>query len=268
MELKNSLFWNLVRILWQRRKIFFISIFSTAIITFIITTLLPKTYKASLTFIVNEEDTGFNITSILSDLPVDIGGFGTTNVDKYLALLESRKIKDVLIEKFNLWEEYDEEYIEHVYKELSQNIEIKDNLDGTITINTFFKRDPQKSADMAQTIYNELYKVSLILKKEKTKNYREFLEKSLDETYSTLEMLEDSLKIFQIKNRILKFDDQIEFSFKALAELEAQKMIFKVEYDYLKSTLAKNSPELKEVENRLEAINRTKENLYKNIKIV
>jgi capsule polysaccharide export protein KpsE/RkpR len=213
---------------------------------------------------VNEEDDGFNITSLLSDLPMDIGSFGNTNFDKYLALLESRRVRDVLIEEFDLWEEYNEEYIEHVYKALAKNIEITDNFDGTITISTYFESYPEKAAQMAQRMYDELYDVSLELRKEKSRTYREFLEGSLAETYATLGQLEDSLKVFQIENRILKFDEQAEFSFKALAELEAQNLIYKVEYDYLKNALAENSPELKEVESRLEAIKKTKQNLYKN----
>jgi len=99
MVTKESIFWNLLRILWPRKKFIIITILSTAIVTFIITTLMPKTYKASLTFIVNEEDTGFNISSLLSDLPLDIGSVGNKGFDKYLALLGSRRVRDVLIEK-------------------------------------------------------------------------------------------------------------------------------------------------------------------------
>lgn len=264
MVLNESIFWNFVRILWKRKIFFSVSLLSVALLTFIITSLMPKTYKASLTFIVNEEDKGFNITSLLRELPVDISPLGSTNVDRYLAFLESRRVKDVLIEEFDLWNEYGEEYIEHVYKTLAKNIEIKDNFDGTITISTYFKRYPEKAAQMAQRMYDELYKVSLELRKEKSRSYREFLEKSLKETYSNLAMLEDSLRLFQLKNKVLMFDTQAEFSFKAIAELEAQSLLMSVEYDYLKSTLASSSPELRQIESRLQAIHSTKNNLYKN----
>jgi len=264
MVVKESIFWNLLRIVWQKKKILIISFFTSMILTFIITSLMSKTYKAGLTFIVNEESSGFNITSLISDLPFDIGGVGSSKGDKYIALLKSRKVRDVLIEKFDLWEEYGSEYIEFLYKDLDGNIEILDNLDNTLTINCYFDDYPEKALDMVNTLYEELYKYSLQLNQEKSKEYREFLENSLNETYATLAQLEDSMKIFQMENNILIFEQQAEFSFKALAELEAQNILYLIQYDYLKNAVAKNSPELKEVKSRIDAIRTTKENLYKN----
>ena len=264
MELKESIFWNLMRILWKRKKFFTISLLSTAIIVFIITSLMPKTYKGTLTFIVNEDDQGFNIgSSLLNDLPLNFEGFAAINVDKYLALIESRRIRDVLIKEFDLWDEYDEDYIEFVYKELSQNIEIIDNFDGTVTVNCYFKRYPEKAAQMAQKIYDELYILSRELRQEKSRHYREFLEDNLNETLSNLHRLEDSLKAFQIEHKIIKFNEQAEFSFEALAELEAQYMQYNIEYKLLKNTVSSNNPKFKVMEERLKAIQESKELLYK-----
>ena len=263
MEIRESIFWNLIRILWQRKIIFISSILGIAILTFIVTSLIPKTYKANFKFIVNEEENGLNISSLISDIPFDLGGMGTANVDKYLAFLESRQIKDVLIEKFNLWEEYGEDYIEFIYKKLDENIEIIDNRDGTISVNCYFKRYPEKAAQMAQCIYDELYALTVRLNFEKNKNYREYLERNLDDTYTKLYQLEDSLKEYQVENKILKFNEQAEFSFKALAELQAEDFQYQIEYDYMKSSVSENSPALKEMEKKLYAIERKKNKLYK-----
>lgn len=263
MIVKESIFWNLVRIVWQKKSVFIISFFASMIITFIITSLMTKTYKASLTFIVNEENTGLNISSLLSDVPFDISGLGTTKSDKYIALLKSRDVRNILIEKFDLWEEYDEEYIEFLYKELDKNIEIIDNLDNTITINCFFKEYPQKALDMVNTLYNELYQYSLVLNHAKSKDYREYMEKSLAETYQTLAVLEDTMKMFQIKSKVISFHNQAEFSFDALGEVEAQNMLYKIEYDFLKSSVSADNPGLIELQNKLQAIKNTKEKMYK-----
>ena len=264
MEIKESIFWNLVRILWQKKYVFIITVFSVALITFIITSLMAKTYKATLTFIVNEDQGGLNISSLISDLPFDIGGMGSTNVDKYIAMLKSRRVKDALIKKFDLWKEYGAEYIELLYKEIDNNIEIQDNMDGTITINCYFKRHPEKAAEMVQTMYDELYSFSLELNKEKSKDYREFLEKNLNETYKLLSLYEDSLKDFQIKNKVIQFDEQAKFSFTALAELESKSMLYKIEYDVLKKSVSANNPKLNELEAKYKAIQNKMNYLYKN----
>ena len=264
MEIKESIFWNLVRILWQKKYVFIISIISVSIVTFIITSIMPKTYKASLTFIVNEEQGGMNISSLISDLPFDIGGMGSTNVDKYIAMLKSRQVKDALTEKFDLWKEYNAEYIELLYKKIDNNIEILDNMDGTVTISCYFKRYPQKAADMVQTMYDELYKFSLELNKEKSKDYREFLEKNLNETYRLLNTYEDSLKNFQVKNKVIQFEEQAKFSFAALAELESKSMLYKIEYDVLKKSVSTNNPKLNELKAKYNAIQNKMKDLYEN----
>lgn len=263
MVVKESIFWNLIRIIWQKKKILIISFFASMIITLIVTTLMSKTYKARLTFIVNEENTGFNISSLISDIPFDIAGLEASKSDKYVALLKSRNVRDVLIEKFNLWEEYDEEYLEFLYKELDKNIEVEDNLDNTVTINCYFKDSPEKALDMLNSLYNELYNYSLELNKAKSKDYREYMEKSLNETFEKVALLEDSLKHFQMKNKIILFDEQAKFSFQALGELEAQNMEYKVEYAFLQSSVSNNNPELQEIKRKLDAVQNLKNNLYK-----
>lgn len=263
MIVKESIFWNFLRILWQRKYILIGSVLSASLLTFILTSLMPKTYKASLTFIVNEEESGLNISSMINELPFSFGGMGSTNVDKYIALLKTRKVRDKLIKKFDLWEEYGKNYIEHVYKELNNNIEITDNLNRTITISCYFKQDPEKAFEMVQLLYDELYRYSLKLQRRKSKEYREFLERNLENTFSKLASLEDSLKNFQIKNRIIKFDEQAQFSFQALAELEAQNIIYGIEHEYLKSTVTPDNPKYLEVKKKLKAIQENKNNLYK-----
>lgn len=264
MDYSDSIFWNLVRILWKKKYIFLVSIVLVAVITFIVTSLMPKTYKASLTFIVNEKDSGFNISSLIGDLPFDLGGMNANKVDKYIALLKSRRIKDVLIKKYNLKEEYNEEYIELLYKAVDKNIQIHDNMDGTISISCFFKNSPEKAYDMVNTVYNELYKLSLDLNKEKSKNYREFLEKNLNETFAKLALYEDSLKAYQISHKVINFEEQAKFSFAALAELESKGMLYKIEYDVLKENVASGNPKLKEMKERYLSIDAKKQELYRN----
>jgi len=260
--IQESLFWNLIRILWQRKKIIFISIFGSMLIAFIITSVMPKTYKASLTFIVDEESSGFNITSIISDLPFDLSGVGASKTDKYLALLSSRKIKDQLIEEFDLWNEYKVKYIEELYREIDQNVDVIDNTDNTITISCMFKRSPEKALKITERYYELLYNFALELKKQKSRDYLEYLEKSLKDTYFNLGKYEDSLKIYQIENRIVKFDEQAQFSFQILSELEAQDILLKTEQNFLRQSVSTNNPDLIVVEKKLESIKNTKEKLY------
>ena len=263
MEIKESIFWNLVRILWQKKYIFIISIFSVALITFIITSLMPKTYKASLTFIINKEENGLGINNLLSNLPFKLGSGASSDADKYMALLGSRKIKDKLIKEFDLWNVYKVDYIEQLYKSIAKDVEFIDNMDGTITINTYYKRYPEKAAQMCKMVYDELYNLALKLKKEKSTNYRIYMEENLKSVEQRLSILEDSLKLFQIKYKVINFEEQIKISFKVLGELEAQSLYYKIERDVLKTSVAGNNPKQKEINQRLLAIKKSIDDLHR-----
>ena len=261
MEIRESIFWNLIRILWQKKIIFSISILSTAVLTFIITTIMPKTYKASITFIVNQEEKGLNISTLVNDLPFNLGNMSSADVSKYIALLKSRRIKDRLINEFNLWEEYNADYIEQVYRSIDDNVVALDNMDGTITVDCYFKRDPEKAAKMAQIVYDELYQFSLALKKENATNYRIFMEQNLKNCRVILTSLEDSLKVFQLENKVLEFDEQVKLSFKVLGEMEAQNYSYKIERDLLEASVSKNNVKLKEINRKIMAIEKYIKNL-------
>jgi len=248
MEIKSNIFWNFVKIFWQHKKFIIASCIGIMIITFIVTTLMPKTYKASLTFVIIEEETGFSLSSIIGELPFKLGGFGTTEADRFVAFLESRRIRDIVIKEFDLFKEYGEVYIEHVYKSLNENVDIIDNLDGTVTINCYFKRFPEKAAAMVQLFYDELYKVVLELNRQKSTAFREYVEENYNINQKQLAQLEDSMRVFQLKNKIIEFESQTKFSFEALAQLEAEKQSYKLQIDYLKKFGTGQFEKLKELE--------------------
>lgn len=248
MEIKSNIFWNFARIFWKNKKFILISCTIVFIGTFIVTSLMPKTYKASLTFVVSDEDGGFNLSSIIGDLPFNLKGMGTTDIDKYIAFLTSRKVRDVIIEKFDLWKEYDVQYREYLYKAMEQNVEIIDNANGTITINCYFARYPEKAAEMAQMFYDELYKLVLELNRQKSTEFRQYIESSYQETQKKLSTLEDSMRVFQLKNGIIEIESQTRSSLKAIAELEAQKQQYKIQIDYLKKFSTGDNEKLKELQ--------------------
>lgn len=246
MEVKTSIFWNFVKVFWKNKIFITVSCLIIFIGAFIVTSLMPKTYKASLTFVVFKEETGINISSIIGELPFKLGGIGTTEIDKYIAYLKSRRIRDVVIQEFDLWKEYDVEYIEELYMALDRNVEIIDNLDGTVTINCYFRRFPEKAARMAQLFYDELYNLVLELNRQKSREFREYLEENYEENQNRLAQFEDSLKEFQLKNKIIEIDVQTKFSFDALAKLIAEDQQFKLQIEYLKKFGTSKNEKLKE----------------------
>lgn len=246
--MQTNIFWNFIKVFWKHRKFIVISCGVIFIGTFIVTSLMTKTYKASLTFVVLQEDTGLNLSSLLGDLPFGIAGFGSSQTDKFVAYLNSRRIRDVIIDEFDLWNEYGVDYIEKVYERLNENIDVIDNADGTISINCYFKGHPEKAAQMAQRIYDELYLLALDLNRQKASTFRKYIENNYYQTQNKLAELEDSMRVFQLQNNIIELESQTKFSFDALATLEAEKHRYRLQLDYLRQISTADNDQLKNLQ--------------------
>lgn len=225
---------------------------------------MSKTYKASLTFVILEEEGKFSISSIIGDLPFNFGKGQPSETSKYIAFLSSRRIYNKIIDKFNLWEEYNVKYIEKLYKRLESNIEIIDNFNGTVTINCYFKRYPEKAAQMAQMFYDELYKLVLELNKQESKNFRLYVEESYIDAQNRLAQLEDSMRVFQISSKMIQFDVQTKISFETIGKLEAKKQEYKIQIDYLKKYGTEDYALLRELQLKHDVVQKNINNLILN----
>src|SRR5262249_20169768 len=115
--------------------------------------VLPKWYRASAVILPPEE------TDLLSNLGVmgralskfpALGEFGeySTPADIYKAILESRTVKDDLIDRFHLVAVYHAKTREVARKVLTKLSSVKLNPDGTIAVSVE-DRDPKRAAAMA-----------------------------------------------------------------------------------------------------------------------
>ena len=225
---------------------------------------MPKTYKASLTFVVLQEEGQFNLTSIIGELPFNFGGGQVNEITKYIAFLSSRRIYDKIIDRFNLWEVYKAKYIENLYRQLSGNVEFIDNFNGTVTINCYYKQYPEKAAEMAQMFYDELYKLVLELNKQESRNFKLYVEENFNKAQEKLRQLEDSLQVFQLNTKLIEFDIQSKLSFEVVADLEAKKQEYKLQMDYLKNYGTSDNTLLKEYQQKYNTIENNINNLILN----
>ena len=92
----------------------------------VVALIWPQKFKTDLTYIVNSGNSiNFSGGGLLSGLAnLSVGGDNVTS-DQTLVLLRSNQIKDLMIEKFNLFEVYDSEVREEVREKLDNNIMIE-----------------------------------------------------------------------------------------------------------------------------------------------
>ena len=232
--------------------------------------LATKWYKASASVLPAEQTDFLSAFSGISSL---VKGFspskglaaltGTTEFDRYMAILKSATITDNVIKKFRLREEYELEdtYYENVVKTFNSNLDIDVMDEGNLVISVYDK-DPQKAADMANYMIARLNEVNTKLSVTNAKANREFVEKRYLKNVNDINQLENDMKNFQEKYGVVAVPEQLESTIKSMAEVYAELTKKEVALNVIRRTYGDNSPliqraeiEVQELRKKIDLIN-------------
>lgn len=251
----DSFFLNVLKtIIKYKRKFIWINL-SIFILSSILAFALPKWYRGNTLIMVNEQQMDGMFSSIASELPINLLPSFGTSVDQYMNFIYTRKLLDNLDSIYHLQNTYEIESRKKFYKELRGNIEIIDNEDNTFTVNFFYKNDPRKAAEIANSIFLELENISLGINSEKNRKIREYLEQSYEKTLATLYEYENQLTQFQIENQVFEVRKQIESMIMQISDLEVEKIKLKIELDYLLLTQG-NTPQKTGIKQKIQIIDK------------
>lgn len=224
------------------------------IITVIILLVIPKWYQSEATIVIMEENNSSisNVMSEFSNLGLGLGTSG--NVETYMQYLNTHKMYDRLIERFNLGEEYETKFREDTYNAIFENMNVVDNENRTFTVSYSYKEDPQKAKEIVQFLYEQLDQIALEVDKAEAANFRKYIENYYNELQSQLKTDEDSMARFQSRTGLLDLETQLEATITGLAELEKERITLEIEANYLRDGV-QGSSRLGEIESRIQAIN-------------
>ncbi|HSP89240.1 MAG TPA: Wzz/FepE/Etk N-terminal domain-containing protein [Ignavibacteriaceae bacterium] len=224
--------------------------------------LSPKWYKASASVLPAEKTDFLGSLGGLSSL---VKGFspskglaaltGTTELDRYMAILKSGTMIDDVIKKFNLRKEYEREddYYEKVVKEFLSNLEIEPQDEGNLLVSVYDK-DPQKAADMANYMVEKLNEINTRLSVTNAKANREFIEKRFIQNENDINQLETDMKDFQEKYGVIAVPEQLEATIIAMSEINAELAQKEVALNVIRRTYGENSPMLNQAEIEVEEL--------------
>jgi len=244
---------------WKKFIIYNVTIVTIA--STIIAFLLPKWYF-SFASVKPAENIGQSFFSAilgskgLSSIGKSFSvGLQYSDLDYYKYLLNSQRITNKMIKKFNLKELYGEDYNFQTIEALLKNSVFEaDPTSNTLTIGVYDK-DPVKAQKMVKE-YLMLLKENLYeLKNFENKFNKDFLEKRYLENLSDLEKAEDSLKAFQEKYHVLIPEEQLKASILFSTEMKASKLFLETKLSALKEGLGKDSPLGKSLEAQISTIN-------------
>jgi len=172
--------------------------------------------------------------------------FGVCLIAAIISLI-SRTIKEKLIDQFNLAEVYkfkESYYIEDLLIAVEKRVKVEYDGENPLSVSVT-DRSPERAAEMANFIVNELDKTYQEMNNRRAAFNRQFLGERVAETRVTLELYEDSLKTFQEKHQAISLPEQATAAIGVAADLVAQMMSLDVQIQVLKASVQPDHPELK-----------------------
>ena len=247
---------------WKSRKFIFKNMIIVTLSAIIISLLLPKWY-ASKAVVLSSGAGQFNFLSSISPIPVADFGLSTINEDinNFIAILQSRTVKEYMVNKFNLIDRYKQRDIEYAIEAFEEKIELEVTEEGTLEI-TIIDKDPLIAKEMVNEVLFMLDQINQSIGMEAGKYNREFLENRININKKDLEKAELALKTFQEKTGIIDLVTQLSSTmqmsaqaynsiFEAYTALYAKKIESETELAVAKTTLSNNNPTIMQLEKLL-----------------
>ncbi len=212
----------LFNILWKKKGLIFFSTLIVAIITAGITLLLPKSYKAQAIILPNNAQASENNFAST----IKAFGFGSllgsdSGQNSLLTILKSRKILELLNDKYNFKKRFKTKYFDVTLREIKKRFHIDTGDEDQIIISMEL-RDKNIVANAVNYTIHCLDSLNIALSNSNAKINRIFLEKRLTEVKDSLRFYENQMKDFMKNNNIISITDQVKYTIENAAKLNAE----------------------------------------------
>jgi len=253
-------FYDLMLLLTKWWKLFVINFVLAAAASVIAVFSLPVWYQAS-TIILPPAGGGGGLPSFLSqDIAGIAASFGleTPTVEIYQTILQSRSLKEKLIEKFNIRKVYKVApgtFPEDLMRAFEKNMSVITREDQSIVV-SFYDKDPERAANLANAAVDELDRLYGEITSNSAHLNRVFIGERLQEVKDSISVLQDSLIGFQRRWGLVSLSDQVTAMITAAADLKAQQLANDIQMNVIKEVYGVNHPKVVELRRTSEEMGR------------
>jgi uncharacterized protein involved in exopolysaccharide biosynthesis len=243
--------------IWARRRRIVLLTISATVLTTGIAFLLPNWYKATAELLPpSEEESGFGLASLLKGMAVPGVRLPTqvTPADIFKVVLESERVSEQVMNRFDLKRLYDKKFTEDAVKELHRHASFKLTEAGTIRI-TVEDKSRQRAADMANAYIQYLDQFNREVRMTKGRRTRMFIEGRVAETRRELESSEQRLATYQAKNKTVVITPEMSSAIDQAARLYSRRTYLQVRLGVVRS-YSQGSEEELQIAQELAALDR------------
>jgi tyrosine-protein kinase Etk/Wzc len=244
---------------WRRFIIWMSGI--TAILSVVISLILPVSYLATTTILPPKPESPIGMgaggpagAAAFSTFAATLDVFGlgkTEELDTYLAILESRRVRENVIQSFDLQSYYQKGTMDETLKALDDDVDIEMTKENTLILSMVYQ-DSVKAAEIANFFIEELDRINKSLSNGQARSNRLFLEQRVFETRRHLTDAEETLKTYQEEHATIGLSEENRATLLAGAELEAYVMMMEIQRDILSKKLGRSHPTLQRMETELD----------------
>lgn len=251
-------FVDLLIILARRKSLILRCTLGAAVLSLLITLLLPKYYSATAKILPPQPNQSMT-TAMLGQMGPLLGAtagkdLGLRNPnDLYVAMLRSRTVADNLVDHFSLMSVYKDKLRIDVLRDLESLTEIIAGKDGVISVSVD-DRDPPRAAAIANAYVDELTKLIKTLVVTDAGKRRLFFEQEVRTANDELAAAEQALKHTEETTGIIQLDNQSKILLQSYADLRAQMAAREVQVRSMRSYATPQNPDLVRAEQELSAL--------------
>ena len=237
---------SVFQVLWNRRRFLFINFIAVSVLSVIVSLLLPVWYASSFTILPSSAGGDIFGTIGGGTGALSLLGLGNTSEEtsNYISILNSRRVRERIIDEFNLRSVYGAEEIEDVLEQFKANTDIEVSDEGALLF-VIYDRDSIRCKKMADLVLEELGKTSIDLKTKTGIRNQRFILARIESLESELREVENSLRDFTLKHNAYELPTQLAESVVQLIGFEVKLAETEIAYNIAKHTLSKESPSLR-----------------------
>lgn len=242
---------NLLLPILKNLRLFIVVVLTAMIIASGISLVMPHTYRASIELFPPTETSTPSLSNLVQGLT--LGGFGIgaeiPEIMVMTAILKSRNLLNVVINEFELDEEWGTEAWEEAIDAMRSNIETTVTDEGTLNIAIYDKtmwfpddaeisRIRNRVVSIADFIISELDRINLQRKVDDARNYRINIENRYNQAVRDLAIAEEEYRAFSEEYGVLELPTQVQKQIETLAAMHLNLVQEQIKYEVLQGSFA------------------------------
>lgn len=257
MEEKEFNLWRLLEVIAHRIKFIITFTLAVAIISALISLLLPRWYKASALILPPKEDNMRLGTSGVEEMISLTAGLTlptrATPSDIYARILRSRNMFERIIEANKLRDYYGIPSTVDLLEKINKLAIFRVTEEGLLEI-TYIDKDPKMAAAVANSFVEELDIMSRELSSSRAKTTREFIGNRLTEVSRDLDSSRAALNEFQQKYKAVDLDRQTQLAIESAVSLKVSLAENEIDLKIKEKNLSATHPDVVTLRRRVDEI--------------